>query len=54
MPDAVFEIIIGMGMIAQMWRLTAKVSALTAIMAIRNDQGADHEARLRKLESVRV
>lgn len=53
LPDTslVFQVIVGCGMIAGMWRLTREVSSMAATMrfyALRTD---DHETRIRELES---
>ncbi len=56
-PEAIVSIIVGLGMIGGMWRLTREVAALTATMTgvdkrvdANERRTDDHAERLRSLE----
>lgn len=55
--EIIFQVIVGLGMIGGMWRLTREVAALTATMKGVSDRAdddrkriANHSTRLRALE----
>lgn len=48
--DVIFQIVVGLGMIAGMWRLTREVAALTARLSAVIDQQVRHEARTEAID----
>jgi len=45
-PEIIFQVIVGLGMIGGMWRLTREVAALTATMSHLVGEQKSHEGRL--------
>lgn len=48
--DLIFQVIVGCGMIAGMWRLTREVASLATTMRFYAERTDDHETRIRVLE----
>ena len=49
-PEVIFQVIVGLGMIGGMWRLTREVASLAATMKHYAQRTDDHEVRLRAVE----
>lgn len=50
MSAEILNILVGMGVIAAVWRMSAQLAALTAQMKVYTNRTEDHEGRIRKLE----
>jgi len=48
-PEIIFQVIVGLGMIGMMWRLTREVAALTATMTLVNGRAYEDRKRLANL-----
>ena len=48
--EVIFQIIVGLGMISAMWRLTREVSSLATSLSHYTTRTEDHERRIRALE----
>ena len=48
--DNIINILVGLGIIGAMWRMTGQVAGLTASMKIYIKRTDDHEVRIRDLE----
>lgn len=49
--DVIFQLVVGLGMIGGMWRLTREVAALTARIAGMMDRQVIHEAKTEALDA---
>jgi hypothetical protein len=49
-PEVIFQIIVGLGMIGGMWRLTREVASLASTLKHYTERTQDHEIRLRVVE----